>query len=304
MFMKKLVIIVSILGLGVAVWSRQRPQMQRIEVQNRRLAAAAEELRARAERAETARQSAEQRLADLRREWESQPVPAAAAPGADSSPQPRQSLQPDPAHQGGWPPDEAFFYLLKQYLTNANYRLLDGERLTDEAAAIFGMSAAERDAVDQAFGELADQFHRVEIQHMQLAPPPVNWANPTDPAASRAMSFDSVLTYRITDLSDDLDAARKAFGDQLEQALGTARAQFITPAAESYLRQDLDDLGAGDRVVGFVWERDSDGSYSLWYGRADARHGTGFFERVPNDVDPHSQTAYYARLFGVGLPGQ
>jgi hypothetical protein len=302
--MKKLVLIAFILGFGVLVWVRQRPQLQRLEVQNRRLAAAAAELKARADRAEAARQSAEQRLADLSHDSELHPVPAAAAPGADSSLQPRPLPPPDQAHQGGWPPDAAFFYFPKQYLTNVSYRLLDGERLTDEAAAIFGMSAAERDAVDQAFGELVDQFHRVEIQHMQLVAPPAGWPNPTDPAATRAMSFDSVLTYRIADLSDDLDAARKAFGDQLEQAVGAARAQLLTPAAESYLRQDLDDLGAGDRIVGFVWERERDGSYSLWYGRADARHGQGFFERVPDNLDPHSQTAYYARLFGVRLPGQ
>jgi len=69
-----------------------------------------------------------------------------------------------------------------------------------------------------------------------------------------------------------------------------------------HIRQNLDDLGASKRLVGFVWEPERDGTHSLWYAMGDARHGEGSFQRVPEKVDPNSQVAYYANLFGVKLP--
>jgi hypothetical protein len=48
-------------------------------------------------------------------------------------------------------------------------------RLTDEAAALLGMSPAERESTDSAFGDLLGQFRRVEIQRMESVAPPVGW---------------------------------------------------------------------------------------------------------------------------------
>jgi hypothetical protein len=49
----------------------------------------------------------------------------------------------------------------------------------------------------------------------------------------------------------------------LDQVLGASRANIVASAADSYLRQNMDDLGAGDRIVGFVWSPKSDGTHSL-----------------------------------------
>jgi hypothetical protein len=194
--------------------------------------------------------------------------------------------------------------LPKQYLTNAGYQLLNAGQLTDEAAALLGMSPTERESADNAVGDLLDQFRRLEIQRMEPVAPPAGWGvGGSKSMGALGSPFDSALTYRIPDLSEDLSAAQTDFAGRLQQILGPSRADLVAGAAESYVRQNLDDLGTGERIVGFVWQPEADGTHSLWYAAADARHGEGAFQRVGTDLDPNSQTAYYARLFGVQLPG-
>jgi hypothetical protein len=149
-----------------------------------------------------------------------------------------------------------------------------------------------------------NQFRRAEIQRMEPVAAPANWSIGA-PGSARApgMSFDSALTYHIPDLSQDISTAQTAFLGQLQQNLGASRADIVASAADSYIGQNLDDLGAGDRIVGFVWMPESDGTHSLWNAAADARKGEGAFQRVGEDLDPNSQTAYYAQLFGIKLPG-
>ena len=53
---------------------------------------------------------------------------------------------------------------------------LSGGQLTDEAAALLGMSPAERESADNAFGELLNQFRRAEIQRMEPIAPPAGWS--------------------------------------------------------------------------------------------------------------------------------
>jgi hypothetical protein len=194
--------------------------------------------------------------------------------------------------------------LPKQYLTNVSYQLLKGDHLTDEAAALLGMSVAERESTDKSFADLTDQFHRTEIQRMQQVDPPAGWVTVGDASPPGFLKFASALTYHIPDLTDEMNSTQTSFMDQLQQNLGASRAQIIASAADSYLRQNMSDLGAGERTVGFAWSPENDGTQSLWYAVADARNGEGAFQRVDANLDPNSQIAYYARLFGVKLPEQ
>jgi hypothetical protein len=302
--MKKFLIIAIVCGLTCVLWRQQRRLLQDVQDHNQRLAALAAELKDRALRADTARQSAEDKLAALRREAGSRATQASDATPRDVGGNTTPPIGPDPLHQGGWPESAAFFYLPKQYLTNVSYQLLREGLVSDEAAALFGMTAAEREATDKAFDDLADQFHRVEIQHMEQVAPPTGWVTAADSSAPSAMQFDSALTYHIPDVTEDINSARTSFMDQLQQTLGASRAQIVASAANSFVGQNMDDLGAGERTIGFAWEPESDGTYSLWYAVADAVHGEGSFQRLDANLDPNSQIAYYARLFGVKLPGQ
>jgi hypothetical protein len=300
--MKKLFLIALVSAMTFFAWRYQRPAFESLRIQNERLTAVVAEFKERAQRAQSAQETADQQLTVLRDELNSRR--AAAPDQVNQNPAPRAVPPPDPAHQGGWPSGAGFFYLPKQYLTNTSYELLSGGQLTDEAGALLGMSPAEREASDNSFGELLDQFRRVEIQRMEPVAPRANWSiGASGSARAPGMGFDSALTYRIPDLSKDISAAQAAFSGLLHQDLGASRADIVASAADSYLRQNLDDLGAGDRIVGFVWMPESDGTHSLWYAAADARKGEGAFQRVGEDLDPNSQTAYYAQLFGIRLPG-
>ncbi len=299
--MKKLVIAVAIAVIGVLVWKHQATGLRSVDVQNSRLAAAVAELEARAAAAKSKSDAAEQRLAAIRSESLRTPI---AKTGGD----PREIADthappdPDPSRNGGWPAGASFMYLPKQYLTNASFRLFEGGRLTDEAAALYGMSPGERDATEKAFDYLVEEFHKIEISKMAAVDPPAGWGPLANSDTPSAMHFDSALTYQIPDLTQDINAARAGFADQLQQALGQSRAQMLSSAASSYLADNLNDLGSGDRIVGFMWEPESDGTHSLWYAQAGGGAGQGSFQLVQPDLDPNSQIAYYARLFGVPLP--
>jgi hypothetical protein len=304
--MKKLVILLSLALLAGLVWTRQHARRQAIEKQNGRLTIIAEELAQRVERSAAARQSAEQRLAELRAELAAREA-AAASKQTSALALPSPTVEPDPARQGGWPAGASYIYLPKSFLTNVSCRFWDGERLTEEAGSLLGLTVAEREKVSQAFSDLIGQFRRLEVERMESVAPPSEWAPSPLPGAPAGNGFDAALAYRIPSLAPDLESARGLFSQELQRSLGPFRAQLVEEATTSQLRRRLDDLGAGERIVAFLWQPERDGRHSLWYGIADSRQGTGarFFRvETGEQMAPNSQVAYYARLFGVKLPGQ
>jgi len=293
--MKNLLLILLTAALTALVWTWQHARVRSAARENETLAASMHEIDTRAQQADSARQSAERRSDELRAKVT---VREASLTQTSTHPAPREALaQPDPARQGGWPAGAAYLYLPKQYLTNAQYKLLDGGRLTDEAATLLGMSAAERSTVDQFFSELSNRFRQLELGSMKRIEPPQSWEG-----GLMGAKLESAVVYHVPDLATDVETARQQFSQWLQQSLGTSRGQLLDQAASAFFRQHLDDLGAGDRTVGFLTTTERDGSQALWYATADARHGEGGFQRVMPNVAPDSQIAYYANLFGVPLP--
>ena len=300
--MNKFLLIGVTACLSAAVLSAQHLRRQLLLVENEQAAAALVELEARAKESASACQTAELRATDLQRQLNAgkASLDAAAATPAPP-PEPSKPAPPDPARQGGWPLGAGYIYLPKQYLTNASYKLFNGGQLTDETAALLGMSPRERATVNQSIGDVLAQFRALELKNMVAVPQPEGWAGL---AGLIGGTDQKALTYQIPSLATEAQAMYQSLLQQLDQTLGAARAQLVESAADSYLRHNLDDLGANQRTIGFVQTTEPDGSYSLWYGVADAAHGEGSFQRVPEDLDPNSQTAYYAGLLGVKLPGK
>ena len=295
--MKNLLLILLTAALTALVWTWQHARVRSAARENETLAASMHEIDTRAQQADSARQSAERRSDELRAKATVREA-SLTQTSTHANPAPREALaQPDPARQGGWPAGAAYLYLLKQYLTNAQYKLLDGGRLTDEAATLLGMSAAERSTVDQFFSELSNRFRQLELGSMKRIEPPQSWEG-----GLMGAKLESAVVYHVPDLATDVETARQQFSQWLQQSLGTSRGQLLDQAASAFFRQHLDDLGAGDRTVGFLTTTERDGSQALWYATADARHGEGGFQRVMPNVAPDSQIAYYANLFGVPLP--
>jgi hypothetical protein len=294
--MKNYLIVLAAAALAGALWFHQHARYQSLQVEKGQLTREVEALRVRGEQASSARQAAEQRLASLQTQVNLGRGAGLQRTSSTAPSAPRGALPPDPGHQGGWPAGAGYIYLPKGFLTNVSFRLLDNGRLTDEAATLLGMSPTEREAINGAFTGLLGQFRQIEQQKMQKINPPAEWGGP-------GLSFDSGLTYQIPSLSTDIQNLRQSFSQQAQQSLGDVRAQLLEQTGDAYFHQQLDDLGAGERTVGFLWKPESDGSHSLWYCFKDASRA-GSFERVPEQVDPNSQIAYYAGLFGVKLPGQ
>jgi hypothetical protein len=298
--MKRLLIIAVSLLVTILIWSVQHIQRRQVLEDNDVLAANVAALQSRAVEAESRRQSVLQTMNGLNEQIRARETGVAQSPSRAAQPPPPPPA-PDSAHQGGWPQGAGFFYFSKQYLTNVNCKLLNGDRLTDEAATLLGMSNEERAGVDKSFNDLFSQFRKKELDRMQRIPLPEDWQGATEAVGAK---LDSAVTYKIPSLADYVSAARDTFSQQLDQALGPSRAQLLEQAADSHLRENLDDLGTGDRMIAFLDAVEKDGSHSLWYGIADDRHGSGSFQRIPDNVDPNSQIAYYANLFGVKLPGK
>jgi hypothetical protein len=118
--MKKLLVIALMSAVTYLVWHRQRPVLEGLRIQNQRLVAVAADLKERARLAESAQQSAEQQFASLRLDLKSRAATASDQVNQNPGPQTAPALEPDPTHQGGWPSGAGFFYLPKQYLTNAS----------------------------------------------------------------------------------------------------------------------------------------------------------------------------------------
>lgn len=297
--MKKLLLILFVVCLTSLIWTRQHARRHSIIIENERLAARMDALAARAREADAARENAT-RLSDAARaQLATRQAALAEAAPVTNRPAFVPPAAPDPAHQGGWPTTGTYLYIPKQYLTNTHYKLLEAGRLTDDAATLLGMSAAERSAVDQLYSGLLSQFRQLEINNMRRIPLPESWEGATFGA-----KLESSVACQISGLAAEMDAARQAMYQQLQQTLGSSRAQLLDQDTDAYLREHMDTLGADERTIAFMTATESDGSHAIWYGIADPRHGGGSFQRVGPDLAPDSQIAYYANLLGVQLPGQ
>lgn len=201
---------------------------------------------------------------------------------------------PDPTRGGGWSKDCGFCYFPKSMLNAVGYRPVENRRITDETAAVFGMSAAERAATDQAIEKLFDNFRELEHSKMRAVEPPDGWKNFS---LGGATNVQRAIAFEIPELSNEISNVTAEFGANLNAALGETRGAALNDRMKSHALAEFDDLGRDARRVGFVWAAERDGSTSLWYATGD-----GNFQRVHENVRSDSQIAYYAAMFGVQLP--
>src|SRR5207249_3693477 len=151
----------------------------------------------------------------------------AAAPARESG----EIAPPDPARRGGWPAHAQYFYLPKKDLSSVGYGLFQGNRMTDDAATLFGMTNAERQAVDAAYDDMWRRFRDVEIQGMEPVEKPKKWTH-----------GEKGISYRIPSLEKEARDLRSSFESSLQQTLGITRAQYLLEASREHISTKLDDL--------------------------------------------------------------
>ncbi|HTI73249.1 MAG TPA: hypothetical protein VMF06_24965 [Candidatus Limnocylindria bacterium] len=207
---------------------------------------------------------------------------------------PQQPL-PDIVADGVWPNEKPYFHLAKRHLATMGYRLFDaGNNLSPTAATLFGMTEAEKSAVEAAARDYAAAINRALNDHAVRLPTPPE----SDTDEHRQ------VTYLIKKLGEDAMPLQVDFHHSLEAALGTERADLLFAKAESWLYRKTGDGSSSydlsEYRVKLEASRSADGtaSHMLWLGRVDS--GPSFFSGMGVSYPPEgwSELATYIGLFG------
>lgn len=303
-----LITFATLLAAGV-VLVEQHVSLARMRARNEQLATQADVLRARMARLD-------ERSARLQRQLseEQEVLNAVRQQNPEVNPPSSPALvPPDPACHGGWPTTTPYFYLPKKDLACVGYRLLEGQRLTEVAATLFGMTPAERQAVDAAYADLYRKHRQLEIERMKPVEMPASRKELPQSSPWRYFSpylwekASGYIAYNIPSLESQAGVLSNEFASAIEQALGKVRAGYLLPAADTCIARRMDDtsrlnnLAWNARLVAFFQVPGPHGRTNLVY--AVANEGVnGWTRTIQSPVNPDSQEAYYAQLFGVDLP--
>jgi hypothetical protein len=282
--MNNLILIFAILASAAVFVARQHQSLAAIRRQNSQLAATRATVR------ETLSLFAKRRSELEDRLRAAEPAPSAQKPDSSAPRLPETVSAPDPDRQGGWPSGAPYFYFPKKRLNAVKFELFNSGQLADDAVTLFGMTPSEREACDQAYRQLVEQFRNLEIQHLEPVEQP-----------GRFKSMVSSVSYRIPSLTGETAPLREAFQSSLAGALGASRAQYLTEPINGYLTDKLENLGAHARVITFGYSQQRDGSLSPGYSVLDETEGTGN-ARGFKELGLDWPITYYAQLFGLSIP--
>jgi len=285
--MSNLTPLLAVLVTASMIFLNQNARLAKVRSATAQLASQAGILRARAG-------ELEQRQADLRRQLaESEDRLRLLQQGQATAPSPNTEpiVPPDPTRQGGWPANAQYFYLPKKDLGSVGYRLLEANRLTDDATMLLGMTAAEREAVDEAYDQMWRKFRELEIQRMEPVEKPKKWTY-----------GEKGISYHIPSLENEGRALRTSFQSSLQQTLGITRPQYLEEAVGEYFSRKLDDLGQDSRIISFCPVRQPNGNTQMMYAILNETTGSGDARVIQEPLEQDSPAAYYARLFGVDVP--
>ena len=285
--MSKFIIALAALVGSSVVFFNLRASLANVRRANEKILSQVRVLRAQSAELEERRSGLQRQLnasQDRRRALQEGPVATPALESGEIAP-------PDPARRGGWPANAQYFYLPKKDLASVGYRLFEGNRLTDDASILFGMTAAERQAVDAAYDDMWRKFREMEIKGMEPVEKPKKWTH-----------GEEGISYRIPSLEKEALDLRSSFESSLQQTLGITRAQYLLEVSREHISTKLDDLGGDARIISFFQLHQPNGDTQMMYASLNERIGTGSARVIQEPLEEDSQAAYYARLFGIDVP--
>ena len=304
--MSNLIITLTTLLTAGLVLVNQRVLLQRTRDVNRQQVSQCDVLQSRADDLAQRRVRLQRRLSDA------QDLLAAGGKESANVPLPPSEavVPPDPARQGGWPASVPYFYLPKKDLGSVGYQLFENNRLTEDAATLFGMTATEREAVDAAYDDLWRKFRELEIERMKPMTLPTDWDSSTErspwgglinPYLWKQAKANGCIAYYIPSLETEATALSNEFASMLEQTLGTVRAGCLLGSANDYIATRLGNLGRNARCVAFLKVVQPEGRKHFVYAIENVGIN-GSTKSIQSPLDPDSEEAYYAQLFGVDVP--
>jgi len=149
---------------------------------------------------------------------------------------------PDPAKEGHWPGARPYFYMAKKHIPTIDYDAVTGTgRVTSEAAALFGMTAKEKGAINEGIEALFQEIRRAEMEGAYRTNTPV--------MVEHQKKGEKISVFLPANARRDEMSAGLA--KRIVEVLGTERAPLFLDRAQE-LRSRFDSFSPEDRVVTMI----------------------------------------------------
>ena len=190
-----------------------------------------------------------------------------------------------PQIEGEWPRTRPYFYLSKKHIPFVGYAALTmSGRVSAEAAALFGMSPAERRVIDDSMQTLLARVREREIREAYLTNTPPNVESQRK---GEKISVFVPGNSQVKELTDE-------FARAVKEALGPGRAEHFLDKVQN-LHGELDNMTEQDRVVTLIRKDENTGEIIVSEG-----HGLSF---TPYDLTREDQMSVeYGHLLDMYLP--
>ena len=217
-------------GLALFV---QRSSLHDLRTENQRLAGEAASARRAAAETHTAIANLKVGLEE-KREQRAALRSHLSAEGATSD-----MIPMEPDKEGVWPPDKPYFYLKKEYLSDAFFQRFAREfHLNPDAAIVLGMTPNEATAVDDAFHSVIEKFRALEAENL----------TPSTEHASTRFPRGQKTSYRLPALKDQMRPAVENFLASTGALLGDSRAEIFSHWAKLCFADSLGDFAPKARI--------------------------------------------------------
>lgn len=191
-----------------------------------------------------------------------------------------------PQREGEWPATKPYFYLAKKHIPSLGYAALTiSGQVSAEAAALFGMSPAERRAINHSMQTLLARVREREVREAYLTNTPPN--------VERQRQGEKISVFvpgnsQVKELTTELARA-------VNEALGPGRADHFLDNVQSMVGQ-LDTMSKEDRVMTIIRKGDNTGEVVVSQG-----HGMSF---TPYDLTREGDwiSVEYGHLLDMFLP--
>ena len=205
-----------------------------------------------------------------------------------------QPFPPDPAKEGLWPTNKPYLLMAKRLLGSVEYPAIEpGYRLSDTAASLFGMSAAEQASVNnslQAFDEAARRIF-------------VDKAKPIEPAGGANTPGHQEVAFRVEATADEMRVLGEDFNEAVQATLGPDRAGVFLEQAGAAIEQSQYLYQHRDQgfEIKLTADRQANGelSHQLQVSIQDPDGGSSHYgSGIQYPLEPGSALWNYRDLFG------
>jgi hypothetical protein len=243
-----------VLAAGVTLFLRERIVFVEAHANTRQLQAQVGSLGEQLSRLEQSRSELERRLTEARDQ---------ARTSGHAEAQARVVVPPNPDRNGGWPTNEPYFYLPKRDLPSVGLVAFEKSlpwtnRLSDDAAILFGMTPTDREAVEEACHKSWETFRQLGLGRVERIDPEPGWHIPV------------VSEYHVPRLTNEASAVLAELKPTFRAVLGTPRADYFVEGAPGVsIRNALGRSAQTEYFIVFGPNRSPDGeaqsaiSYSM-----------------------------------------